>query len=115
MSKTEQIMKDRRTKDFEKIREAKLLMNEHKTMNVPVELLFKNLRHEHIEAVLAYYEYTHFLHKTKTKGDLDFEDEDKLRLLKQAFEAELADVANMCYLTYLALNGYKELGAKSHE
>jgi len=109
MTKTEQIWNDRRIRDFEKIREAKMLMNEHKTMNVPVELLVKNWRGEHMEAVVAWYNYKNFLSKTKMKKMVDFEDETKLRLLKQAFEAELADVANMCYLTYLGLNGYREL------
>lgn len=99
MLKTIKIMEDSRYKDFEKIRKAKLLMNEHKTMNVPLEQLFHSLRLEHMECVKAWYLWK----MSKIK------DETERRLLKEAFETELADVANMCYLAYLRLNGYSEV------
>ena len=91
------ITHDFRYKDFETIRVTKLQMNNHKTMNVSLENFIDKLQEEYREAITAYIKWL------DTRPNLD-----ERRLKEQAFSAELADLANMCYLTYMKIRGYKE-------
>ena len=99
MNTSKELINDSRYKDFETIRKTKLEMNNGKTLNVSIEFLMKKLREEHIEMVTAYYNYRdcRIYNYTQTK-----------ELKKQQFETELADLANMCYLVYMRLRGFKK-------
>lgn len=92
MNKTEKIMSSKQWESFLVKMKIKLQNNEHKTLNVQsFMVLLDGLKREFFEVIREFY-------KNEYSG-LD---------CRESLEWELVDLANMCFLSYLYLRGFKD-------